>query len=121
MQLQNYRTRPVYTSQELSVMIRKKRSEEQLSEKEFSDKHQIPVPDLQKLESGTCCFSPKQYRACGRILDIPDSELIAEYADDLSAVLKGNLSDTACQTVFLANRIWNQIIMQQKLASHINE
>lgn len=110
-------SRPLYTSYELSKMVKDKRSSEGIGEAEFASEYGIPVELLQRLEKGDSSFSPRLYKACGRILGLSAEELLAEINDDMDAAnFRSNANDSNVQGTFdLANMLFNEIIMQKKI------
>ena len=111
--------RPVYTSYELSKMGRDKRQELGIDALEFSAEHGISTNDLQRIEEGTCSFSPKLYRVCGKILGLSSEELLEEIEDDISAAnfrADGD-AETIKETFGIANMLFNEMIMQRKIGA----
>lgn len=109
--------RPSYTSYELSRNVREKRSREEIGEAEFASKYGVTIEVLQKIEEGSSSFSPKLYKACGKILGLSTEELLAEINDDMTAAnFRANGNDRNVQETFeLANMLFNEIIMQKKI------
>ena len=118
-QISNNR-RPVYTSYELSKMVREKRKVSEMGVSEFAAKYDTSEIELLKIEEGTCSFTPRMYKACSKILDLTVDKLIAEYEDDLTAVsYRATDSDDAVQeTVKIANMLFNEMIMQEKIGTN---
>ena len=118
---QSNNSRPLYTSYELSKMVKDKRANEGTSIPEFAGYFGIPEDELILIEDGNCSFSPKMYKECGNILGLSSQELLAEIIDDVSAAnfhTTGN--DESVQGTFaVANKLFNEIIMQKKIG--INE
>ena len=110
-------SRPFYTSYELSKNVKDKRVGEGIGEAEFASKYGIPIELLQKIENGNSSFSPKLYKACGKILGLSTEELISEITDDMSAAnFRSDANDSNVQGTFdLANMLFNEIIMQKKI------
>lgn len=110
-------SRPLYTSYELSKMVRDKRSSEGIGETEFASRYGIAIELLQKIENGNSSFSPKLYRACGKILGLSNEELLSEINDDTDAAnFRSNANDDNVQGTFdMANMLFNEIIMQKKI------
>lgn len=109
--------RPVYTSHELSKMVRDKRTTSKLDVSEFAAQHGIASDMLTEIEAGKCSFSPQMYKICGRILNLTPEELLAEIVDDEKAVnYRVSDSDQGIKDTFdKANMLFNEIIMQKKI------
>lgn len=112
--------RPVYTSYELSEMVRKQRINSGQSITEFAAAHDITETMLMDIEAGTRSFSPKIYKACGKILNLSTERLTAEIVDDINTVNYRTTkdADNNPQTFNIANMLFNEIIMQQKIRSN---
>lgn len=110
--------RPVYTSYELSSMVKEKRKNERLDVKAFSKKHGVSEDILDQIENGRRVFSTKMYKSCGTILGLSTEEMLAEYEDDISAVnFRASENDESTQKTFdLVNMLFNEIIMQEKIS-----
>lgn len=114
---QSNNSRPLYTSYELSKMVKDKRIDEGSSIPEFAGLFGVPVDELILIEEGNCSFSPKMYRECGNILGLSSQELLAEITDDVSAAsfrTTGN-DENVQETFSVANKLFNEIIMQKKI------
>lgn len=109
--------RPSYTSYELSRNVREKRSSEGMGEAEFASKYGVAIEVLHRIEEGSSSFSPKLYKACGKILGLSTEELLSEINDDMTAAnFRSNGNDSNVQGTFeLANMLFNEIIMQKKI------
>ena len=103
---QSANTRPKYTSYEIIYMIKKKQGG--LSLEEFCVKYNLTVGEYEKLISYKGIFNKKLYCKCAEILEVNVDELLEEYIDDISA------SDD--KTFLLVNKLFNEIIMQEKIA-----
>lgn len=112
--------RPVYTSYELSKMVREKRKDENLTISEFAIKYGTDDKMVEEIELGSCSFSPKVYRVCGSILNLSSEELLAEVIDD-EATANFRTSDRGegVESTFkMANMLFNEIIMQKKIGTN---
>lgn len=112
--------RPVYTSYELSQLVKTKRLKEQLNEEEFALKHRVDTHLLQQVEEANRIFSPSLYRVCSKILDITIDDIVAYVEDDIddaSYRISGK-AEGIQNTVELANKLFNEIIMQKKISIH---
>jgi len=114
---QSNNSRPLYTSYELSKMVKDKRANEGTSIPEFAGFFGIPEDELILIEDGNCSFSPKMYKECGNILGLSSQELLAEIIDDVSAAnFRTTGNDESVQGTFaVANKLFNEIIMQKKI------
>ena len=114
---QSNNSRPLYTSYELSKMVKDKRANEGTSIPEFAGYFGIPEDELILIEDGNCSFSPKMYKECGNILGLSSQELLAEIIDDVSAAnFRTTGNDESVQGTFaVANKLFNEIIMQKKI------
>lgn len=110
-------SRPLYTSYELSKLVKDMRIREDIDEAEFASRHGISIELLQRIEEGNSTFSPKLYRVCGKILGLSTEELLSEITDDVDAAnFRLNVNDDNVQETFnLANMLFNEIIMQEKI------
>ena len=110
-------SRPLYTSYELSKMIRDKRASERLDAAEFALKYEVSLEVFLQIEEGGCSFSPGLYKACGQILNLTSEQLLSEVNDDTAAAsFRSNGNDDNVQKTFhIANMLFNEIIMQKKI------
>lgn len=108
--------RPLYTSYELSKMVRDKRFASGLTILEFATQYNINSDTLMEIELGMCSFSPKMYKICGKILNLTTEDLLAEIVDDeiIQCSIHNNIQDTFNK----ANMIFNEIIMQKKIGTN---
>lgn len=112
--------RPVYTSYELSKMVRDKRKEEQLSVSEFALKYGVADEILEEIERGISSFSPKVYKVCGNILNLSSEQLLAEDVDDEGTTnFRASDGGKRVEATFdVANMLFNEIIMQRKIGTN---
>lgn len=110
--------RPVYTSYELSKAVKEKRKNENLDVHEFALEHDADVVMLEQIEEASRVFTPDMYRACAKILNISIDEIVKVENDDLSltSFRTTDGSEKINCTVNLANKIFNEIIMQKKIS-----
>lgn len=101
-------TRPKYTSYEIIYKIKEKQKQSGLSLEEFCAKYNLTLEGYEKLTSYKGVFNWKIYYKCAEILKVNVGELLEEYIDDVPA------SDD--KTFLLANKLFNEIIMQEKIA-----
>lgn len=100
--------RPRYTSYEIIYMIKEKQKQSGLSLEEFCEKYNLTLEGYEKLISCKGVFNWKIYYKCAEILEVNVDKLLEEYIDDAPA------SDD--KTFLLANKLFNEIIMQEKIA-----
>ena len=100
--------RPRYTSYKIIYMIKEKQKQSGLSLEEFCAKYNLTLEGYEKLISYKGVFNWKIYYKRAEILEVNVAELLEELADDIPA------SDD--RTFLLANKLFNEIIMQEKIA-----
>ena len=100
--------RPRYTSFEIIYMIKEKQKQSGLSPNKFCTKYNLSIKEYEDLISYKGIFNKKMYYKCAEILEVNADELLEEYIDDVPA------SDN--KTFLLANKLFNEIIMQEKIA-----
>ncbi len=110
-------SRPVYTSYELSKMVRKKRKSSNLDIAAFAEKYGIAEKMLKEIETGLCSFTPQMYHSCGNILGLSAEELLAETSDNLEAAnFRVNGAQEGIQSTFeKADMLFQEMIMQKKI------
>lgn len=105
---QSSNTRPKYTSFEIIYMIKEKQKQSRLSLEEFCAKYNLTLGEYEKLISYKGIFNKKLYCKCAEILEVNVGGLLEEYINDVP------VSDD--KTFLLANKLFNEIIMQEKIA-----
>lgn len=105
---QSDNARPKYTSFEIIYLIKEKQKQSGLSLENFCAKYNLTLEGYEKLISYRGVFNCKIYYKCAEILEVDVSELLEEYIDDIPA-----FDD---KTFLLANKLFNEIIMQEKIA-----
>lgn len=100
--------RPRYTSFEIIYMVKEKQKQSGLSLEEFCAKYNLTLEGYEKLISYRGVFNWKIYYACAKILEVDVGELLEELTDDVP--------DCDDKTFILANKLFNEIIMQEKIA-----
>jgi len=110
--------RPIFTSYELSKKVKEKRKLENLSIDEFSKKYDVDSDLLIQVEEAKRSFSPKLYKLCSKVLNLSIDELTAVEKDDLCDASYRASADNngVLNTVELANKLFNEIIMQKKIS-----
>ena len=74
----------------------------------MENKYNLTLEGYEKLISYRGVFNWKIYYKCAEILEVDVSELLEEYIDDVP--------DADDKTFLLANKLFNKIIMQEKIA-----
>ena len=105
---QSANTRPKYTSFEIIYMIKEKQKQSGLSLEEFCAKYNLTLEGYEKLISYKGVFNWKIYYKCAEILEVNVDKLLEEYIDDISV--------SNDKTFLLANKLFNEIIIQEKIA-----
>ena len=100
--------RPRYTPYEIIYMIREKQKQSGLSLEEFCAKYNLTLEGYEKLISYKGVFNWKIYYKCAEILEVNVDKLLEEYIDDISV--------SNDKTFLLANKLFNEIIIQEKIA-----
>lgn len=100
--------RPRYTSYEIIFMIKEKQKQSGLSLEEFCAKYNLTLEGYEKLISYKGVFNWKIYYKCAEILEVNVDKLLEEYIDDISV--------SNDKTFLLANKLFNEIIKQEKIA-----
>lgn len=100
--------RPKYTSYEIIYKIKEKQKQSGLSLEEFCAKYNLTLEEYEKLISCKGVFNWKIYYKCAEILKVNVGELLEELTDDIPT-----FDDN---TFLLANKLFNEIIMQEKIA-----
>jgi ribosome-binding protein aMBF1 (putative translation factor) len=110
---------PVYTSYELSKEVKEKRHKDGLSIEEFSIKYDVDSGLVNQIETTNQVFSPKLLKVCAKILSLPIKEITRTIEDDVCAISyrSSDDSDGVKRTVNIANKIFNEIIMQKKISA----
>lgn len=100
--------RPRYTPYEIIYMIKEKQKQSGLSLEEFCAKYNLTLEGYEKLISYKEVFNWKIYYKCAEILEVNVDKLLEEYIDDISV--------SNDKTFLLANKLFNEIIIQEKIA-----
>ena len=109
--------RPAYTRYELGNLVKIKRENEFKTQKDFADEYNIDLQMLINIESANRAFNVPMYKACSKILKKPISELTAMNIDTNQIDFRATeLNEDVEKTVMLANKFFNEIIMQHKLS-----
>lgn len=100
--------RPRYTPYEIIYMIKERQKQSGLSLEEFCAKYNLTLEGYEKLISYKGVFNWKIYYKCAEILEVNVDKLLEEYIDDISV--------SNDKTFLLANKLFNEIIIQEKIA-----
>lgn len=100
--------RPRYTPYEIIYMIKEKQKQSGLLLEEFCAKYNLTLEGYEKLISYKGVFNWKIYYKCAEILEVNVDKLLEEYIDDISV--------SNDKTFLLANKLFNEIIIQEKIA-----
>jgi len=109
--------RPVYTSYELSNLVKEKRKQEDMSIEEYAQKFNVDTELLSKIENIKGTFTPKMYRACSVILDLSIEDILEVESDEIevASYRADTNSSEVSKTVQFANQLFSEIIMQRKI------
>ncbi len=108
--------RPVFTSYELSDMVKRTIEDSGMAVSEYAAGKGISEDVLEKVLSAKGSFSPKMYKVCGSVLGLSMEQILAETVD--TGIVSYRASEDNCNvqaTCALANNLFNEIIMQRKI------
>lgn len=112
----SYNRRPMFTSYELSHKVCEVISRTGLSVKEFASANNLSFLDLNKVVEARGSFSPKMYKLCSNVLNVPIDTILGEIQDpDQVSYRTSDDNQNVKDTVAAANMLFNEIIMQQKI------
>lgn len=107
--------RPKYTDYEIRELIRQKLLASGLSKEKFLRKYNISFELFNDLIGENKMFTKEMLYKSAEILEVDIDELVEEYEDDLSS-----FSDAFNNKTFVvANKLFNEIIMQEKIGRWI--
>jgi transcriptional regulator with XRE-family HTH domain len=111
--------RPKYTRYELAKMVKELRESLGLLPDEMAENYGITSALLNKIEGATRLFNVAMYKAVSSILEIPVEALLEKETDDLTTVSfrADEQSSKVEETVRLANMLFDEIIMQEKIST----
>lgn len=111
----NSNTRPKYTKYEISKLVKDKFKQSNLSKDEFCKEFNITKEMLESILTAKISFSKKILNICAIILDKSVSELISQEEDSPIAFRSGEINEDTKETCEIANYLFNEIIMQDKI------
>lgn len=112
----SYNRRPMFTSYELSHKVCEVIARTGLSVKEFASANNLSFLDLNKVVEARGSFSPKMYKLCSNVLNVPIDTILGEIQDpDQVSYRTSDDNQNVKDTVAAANMLFNEIIMQQKI------
>ncbi|BDG81245.1 hypothetical protein BSF_29740 [Bacillus subtilis] len=111
--------RPKYTRYELAKMVKDYRVEKGLSVESVAKRFDVESTFWSSIEEASRVFNSKIYNVISEFLGVDRRELLQKDKDNLSAIsyrskLKSNGID---ESVHLANIIFNEIVMQEKIGA----
>lgn len=111
--------RPAYTKYELSKMVAEKRFSLGLNIEDFSILFGIPSQIVASIEEAKRSFNVPMYKVCSAILGMDMNEILRTDQEDIGCVefRTNEVSKDALNTVHLANVIFNEMVMQQKISA----
>lgn len=109
-----------YTKYELSKLVKDKFKQSNLSKDEFCKEFNITKEMLESILVAKISFSKKILNICAIILDKSVSELISQEQDSYVTV-KFKTEEKTKTTFELANLLFDEIIMQDKIGGIENE
>ena len=107
--------RPVYTKYEISKLIKNKRIDEKLTPEVFAIDHGVNLNMLKQIEEAKRSFTLDIYKTCANILQVDVNTLLSYEVDELPAFRAKNITKDTNDTVNLANLLFNEMIMQEKI------
>lgn len=112
----SYNRRPMFTSYELSHKVYEVIARTGLSVKEFASANNLSFFDLNKVVEARGSFSPKMYKLCSNVLNVPIDTILGEIQDpDQVSYRTSDDNQNVKDTVAAANMLFTEIIMQQKI------
>ncbi|MDU0331789.1 helix-turn-helix transcriptional regulator [Paenibacillus sp. 3LSP] len=118
----NTSERPKYTRYELAKLVREKREQAKLSLDDVATQFNVDVELWKSIENASRSFNVKIYKIISAFLDMSISELLAKDVDDMAAIsFRANdkeENEEISEAIYLANLIFDEMVMQEKLSSH---
>ena len=108
-------TRPKYTKYEISKMVKEKLNNSSLTKEEFINQNGIEQKIFDQILQAQVSFSKEILEVCSKILDKSIFELISNDEDKGFAFRSEEISENTIKTVDIANLLFNEIIMQDKI------
>ncbi|MGD6803950.1 helix-turn-helix domain-containing protein [Rossellomorea aquimaris] len=112
--------RPKYTRYELAKLVKQKRVKDGLSIDEASSKYNVEESFWSGIENATRVFNVKVYNIIGSFLNMTKEELLSKETDDLTFVSYRTNDESLAEikeAVDIANVIFNEMVMQEKMGS----
>lgn len=109
--------RPKYTRYELAKLVRNKREKLGLTVESVAAQYNVDEKLIQSIENASRIFNVRMYKVICEFLDMSKEEILSKEVDDMTAISfrsKGD-SDKIRETVQMANAIFDEIIMQEKI------
>lgn len=108
--------RPKYTKYEISKLINEKFNNSNLTKSEFCIKFDIDVRTLNDILEAKRSFNKILLKKSSIILGIDMKELLSDDIDSLPAFRSEEIKDETIETFNIANLLFNEIIMQNKIS-----
>lgn len=103
-----------YTKYELSKMVKNKFNNSNLTLEEFANKYNTSTKIINYIFEAKISFNIRIMKCISNILEIPIKELVKEEYDNIDSNL-GKYSNDIKYTYDIANKIFNEIIIQHKI------
>ena len=112
--------RPRYTRFELAKLVQERRNELNLSLEDVANKYGVKESFWQSIEDASRTFNVKVYKLIEAFLNMSKDEMLAKEVDDMTA-LSFRTSDEKHpeiqEAVHFANIIFDEMVMQEKIAT----
>lgn len=108
--------RPRYTKYEISKLVNEKFNNSKLTKLEFCMKFDIDEKILNDILEAKRSFNKMLLNKSSIILGIDMKELLREDIDTLPAFRSEEIKDDTIETFNIANLLFNEIIMQNKIS-----
>jgi len=113
--------RPKYTRYELAKLVRDKRIELGLTPREAAMQYNVDEKLWKSIESASRAFNVRIYKIVADFLGMSREEILAKEIDDMAAIsfrTKENNQEIE-EAVQIANAIFNEMVMQEKIGVHL--
>ncbi|TMN22607.1 XRE family transcriptional regulator [Lentibacillus cibarius] len=112
--------RPKYTRFELAKLVQERREELNMSIEMVASKYEVTESLWKSIEDASRVFNTKIYKLIGDFLNMGKNEMLAVEKDDITS-LSFRTDDEEHpdiqETVQLANIIFDEMVMQEKIGS----
>ncbi len=111
--------RPKYTRYELAKLVKNKRESLDLSILEVASQHDVEASFWESIENASRTFNVKIYKLIAEFLNMSKTELLAKEVDDMSSISFRAQNETQHEikeAIEIANFIFNEMVMQEKIA-----